>query len=107
MVRTWWIRESVRSSEGAVSVVISARSMSLGIPERIFWSSILRVGEFICLTRSGFLPDISLKRDMKLRSKESCPAESKAYSLVTLSGEKSLVSFLLEVSVIVFPFSSI
>ena len=36
----------------------SVRSMSLGISERMFWSKIFRVGEFICFTNSGFLPEI-------------------------------------------------
>jgi len=106
VVRTWCNSESACSNDGAVSVVISARSISFGIPERIFWSRIFRVGEFICCITSGFLPVVILDRDMDVRSRESCPAESRAYSFVALSGDEAPVLFLFDRSEIAFSLSS-
>ena len=44
---------------------------------------------------------------MDVRSKESCPGESKAYSFETLSGGDSPNSFLLDSSLVVFPLFSV
>ena len=68
-----------------MSVLISVRSVVVGIFANIFRNKGFRVGEFIFLTISGSFPGGQLESKRKVvRRRDNCDGTSKAYSFSTL-----------------------
>ena len=71
-----------------MSVLISVRSVVVGILANIFRNKGFRVGEFIFLTISGSFPGGQLESKRKVvRRRDNCDGTSKAYSFSTLMGD--------------------